>query len=61
MSANDKSNLYKLDNKDYSEITITGDGNCFYRCLSMYIEKDEKNYNYYRQLIYKYVKKNQIQ
>lgn len=60
MSGNDNNKTYNLDNKDYSEVTITGDGNCFYHCLSMHIEHDENNYNYQRQLIYKYVKKNQI-
>ena len=30
MSVNDKSKTYKLDNKDYSEVTVAGDGNCCY-------------------------------
>ena len=29
--------LKLLSSKEYTEISIIGDGNCFYRCLSMHI------------------------
>ena len=58
MANKDKSKDDILNNKDYSEIIITGEDNCFYLCLSMYIEYNENNYAYYRDLIYKYVHKN---
>ena len=46
-----------LDTKDCNEIII-GDGNCFYRCLSLQIEHNQDNYNYYRQIIYNFIKDN---
>ena len=45
-----------LDPKDYNEIPITWEGN--YRFLSMYLEHHENNYNYYRQIVYNYIKSN---
>ena len=47
-----------LDNKDYHEIIVIGDGNCFNRCLSLQIEQHQENYNYYRQIIYNFIKHN---
>ena len=47
-----------LSSKEYTEISIIGDGNCFYRCLSIHIEKFQENYNYYRNLIYQYIEAN---
>ena len=48
----DASERLTLDNKDYHEIIIIGDGNCFNCCLSLQIEQHQENYNYYRQIIY---------
>ena len=31
-----------LDNKDYHEIIVIGDGNCFNRCLSLQIGNTKK-------------------
>ena len=47
-----------LDNKDYHEIIVIGDGKCFNRCLSLQIEQHQENYNYYRQIIYNFIKHN---
>ena len=47
-----------LNQKDYFEIDIIGDGNCFYRYLSMYFEKTQENYKYYRQIIFNYISNN---
>lgn len=63
MSENSKTKIShpKVINKDkYAEISDIGDGNCFFRCLSLskYLEKNENNYNYYRILIYNFIKSN---
>ena len=47
-----------LDTKDYNEIIVIGDGNCFYPCLSLQIEHNQDIYNYYRQIIYNFIKDN---
>ena len=44
-----------LERKVCIEIPILGDGNCFYRCISMFIENTQENHIYYRNLIYNYI------
>ena len=44
-----------LERKACIEIPILGDGNCFYRCISMFIENTQENHIYYRNLIYNYI------
>ena len=39
-------------------IPMIGDGNCFYRAISYYFNKDEKQYPDLRQTTYNYVKNN---
>ena len=48
----------RLEKKDYHENIVIGDGNCFDSCLSLQIEHNQDNYNYYRQLIYNFIKDN---
>ena len=55
-----KEDLY-LEIKNYNEIPVLGDGNCFFRCVSMSIEFTEENHQYYRNLVYNYIKHNQTQ
>ena len=58
---NTKTNINKdhiLNINDYSEISIIGDGNCFFRCLSLYFEAHQENHLFYRDIIYKYIVKN---
>ena len=43
---------------DFKEILIIGDGNCLFRCLSLFKDKTQDNYNYYRQLIFNYINSN---
>ena len=47
-----------LNEKDYFEISIMGDGNSFYRCLSQYFDNYQEHHPFYRQLIYDYIVKN---
>lgn len=47
-----------LKKQNYWEIIIIGDVNCFFRCLSFHLEKSEGNYDFYRNKIYHYIKKN---
>ena len=47
--------LYKTE---YCEVAVVGDENCFFRCLSKYIEKTEDNYKFYRQKVYDYINLN---
>ena len=44
-----------LNFKDYSEISIMGDGNCFFLCLSQHFENHQEIHPYYRHLIYQYI------
>ena len=44
--------------EDLNEIAVSGDGNCFFRSLSMCLEYNEDNHLYYRNLIYEFIKKN---
>ena len=37
---------------------IEGDGNCFYRALSLYLTNDQSNYNIIREIIYEASKEN---
>ena len=37
---------------------VKGDGNCFYRALTLYLTNDEKNYKTLRDLIYNNAVKN---
>ena len=48
----------QLNKNEFSEIGIIGDGNCFYRCLSMFYEYNQDNYRYYRRIIYEYISNN---
>ena len=48
----------QIDKNEYCEIGIIGDGNCFYRCLSMYFEYNQNDYSYYRRIIYEYIFQN---
>ena len=43
---------------DVKEIQIIGDGKCLFRCLSLFKDETQKNYNYYRQLIFNYINSN---
>ena len=54
----DASERLTLDNKAYHEIIVIGDGNCFNRCPSLQIKQHKENYNYYRQIIYNFIKHN---
>ena len=36
-----------LNEKDYFEISIMGDGNCFYRCLSQYFDKYQEYHPFF--------------
>ena len=47
-----------LGTKDDNEIIVIGDGKCFYPCLSLQIEHNQDIYNYYRQIIYNFIKDN---
>lgn len=53
-SSEQKGNL-NLPLEDYIEVSIIGDGNCFYRCLSQAIDHTQENYQYYRTIIYNYI------
>ena len=46
-----------LNNKEYAE-AIIGEGNCFYRCLSMHIDKVQENHKYHRKIINSYILQN---
>ena len=48
---------------DVYEIQIIGDGNCLFRCLSLFNDKTQENYSYYREIIYNYIQlnKNKLQ
>ena len=48
---------------DVYEIQIIGDGNCLFRCLSLFNDKTQENYCYYREIIYNYIQlnKNKLQ
>ena len=43
---------------DVFEIQIIGDGNCLFRCLSLFNDKTQENYSYYREIIYNYIQLN---
>ena len=43
---------------DVKVIQIIGNGNCLFRCLSLFKDKTQENYNYYRQLIFNYINSN---
>ena len=45
-------NNHDLTPLDYYEKQITGDGNCYYRCLSYYYRDRENYYLEFRQLLY---------
>ena len=47
-----------LSKTEYCEVAVVGDGNCFFRCLSKYIEKTEDNYKFYRKIVYDYINLN---
>ena len=47
-----------LSKKEYICEKITPDGNCFYRSLSYFYRKDEKDYNEFMQLIISYIEQN---
>ncbi len=47
-----------LDRKEFIEISILGDGNCFYRCLSIHIEHTQEKHIYYRNLIFNFINEN---
>ena len=49
---------HEIDMKDYTEIDIIGDGNCFYRCLAMFFESTQENHKYCRETIYMYIYNN---
>ena len=52
----------KSKNKeDLIEVSALGDGNCFFRSLSMCMEYNQENHNYYRNLVYKFIKQNKEQ
>ena len=57
MSKGSKELIY-LKRENVEEISIIGDGNCFYRCLSQIFDHYQENYSYYRLLIYNYIYKN---
>ena len=51
-----------LKNKeDLIEVSVLGDGNCFFRALSMCMKYNQENHNYYRNLVYKFIKQNKEQ
>ena len=50
-----------LENQKYCEISVFGDGNCFFMCISMALEYTEENHQYYRNLVYNYIKHNKNQ
>ena len=41
-----------------NEVQVNGDGNCFFRSLSMCLEYNQENHFYYRNLVYKFIKQN---
>ena len=43
---------------NYYEKYINEDGNCFYRCLSYYYRKSEKDHIEFRKLLYEWLKNN---
>ena len=47
-----------LSKTEYCEVSVVGDGNCFFRCLSKYIGKTEDNYKFYRKIVYDYINLN---
>ena len=51
-------NNLNLNKAEYGEIQMVGDGNCFYRCLAFHLERSQDNYDFYRNKIYHYIKKN---
>lgn len=53
-----KNNNKSLLPKDYAEINIIGDGNCFFRCLSQFFDNTQEYYSFYRQLIFNYIMDN---
>ena len=53
-----KNNNRNISPKDYGEITMVGDGNCFFRCLSQYFDNTQENFSFYRQLIFEYIMDN---
>ena len=53
-----KTNDTNLSLKDYAEISIIGDGNCFFRCLSQYFDNTQEYYDFYRQLVFNYIMDN---
>ena len=42
--------------KYFKKIDINKDGNCFYRCLAYYFEKNQNKHKYYRKQIHRYIK-----
>ena len=51
-------NLAILNYMENIEKNITGDGNCFYRCISYYFLESEDFHLDYRNLLYEYMEKN---
>ena len=43
-----------LNNEQVYKIYITGDGNCFFRCVSDFLYQTEEKYNLKRMAIFKY-------
>lgn len=44
--------------RNFNQINIKADGNCFYRCLSMYFTRNEESYNKIRLEICNFRKEN---
>ena len=47
--------LLGCDNTRFREVTVKPDGNCFYRCLSIYLYKDENHHEQVRNEIVEYM------